>query len=543
MSESVADIATEKRESADAAELQRLREENRLVREEAGAVLAELIEAWGDPVDRLEWLYDDDDWGYARTNYPVTLKSDRNRGQNRHVFETEIELAAIRGASRLLYDTSPYTQNIMQNLLNFIVGTGFTYKAQGKVGGDDELVRAVQFAVDEFLEKNRWQNCHGCREEEIFVRSIRDGEAVIALFEEEDAIPVVRLIEPDQITEPQSPRDIEDYIGWDGPSDWSFGVHSTAGDVEDVHGYFVQWTDNASDFDYMPKDRLSLIKLNVDGNVKRGISSYYAVQEYLTNVGKLERNAVKGAAILSAILGVRQHAEGTRKSNVEGMLQTAAYRRYTQSAPNGSRTRNVARLKPGTWLDVSKGLEYKESPLATQGIGPAFVQIDQATLRTIGAPWQMPEYMISGDASNANYGSTMVAEAPFVKRCQREQSQYGGDFKGLVWKALKIAHAQGRFRRFGVSFRELRQFVSLVVTGPRVAARDANIETNRHKILVDNGVMSRQTWAENEGLDHETEQERGAEVASNTLPAAGIPMPTAEGKLERAASLLWEDYP
>ena len=30
----------------------------------------------------------------------------------------------------------------------------------------------------------------------------------------------------------------------------------------------------------------------------------------------------------------------------------------------------------------------------------------------------MPEYMVSGDASNANYASTLVAESPFVKARQ-----------------------------------------------------------------------------------------------------------------------------
>ena len=50
------------------------------------------------------------------------------------------------------------------------------------------------------------------------------------------------------------------------------------------------------------------------------------------------------------------------------------------------------------------------------------VQIVQAGLRALGNRWDMPEYMISGDSSNANYASTLVSGAPFVTGIEWEQS-------------------------------------------------------------------------------------------------------------------------
>jgi hypothetical protein len=528
-----------------------LQEEKRLVVEEASYVIASLVEAWGDPVDRTEWRWSDDTGNFQSTT-PVTNIDDRRFGQNRPIFENELELAAIRGASRILHDTSPHTQTVTQNLLNFVDGLGFTYKVQPKRSGVEELVREVQWIIDEFMERNEWQCQHECREEEIITRSIRDGEVFLALYDRDGTgRATARFVEPDQVTEPQNVDEVEAWInenyGYLPDGEWRFGVHTPIGDVEDVHGYFVQFDNNGEDWDYLDSSRMARIKLNVDRNIKRGISSFYSVQEYLTSVGKLERNVVKGSAILSAILGIRQHAPGTKKSEVESLIANAKYRQYTQSTPAGNRTRNVAKFTPGSWLDVSNGLEYKPPPLATQGVGQAFVDIDQATLRTIGLPWQLPEYMISGDSSNANFASAMVAEAPVVKRFEREQGLFGGDFAKIMWQVVKMAYAGGRFP--GMSFDDIKRAVAIVVTGPRVAARDANVETNRNKILYDNGQLSARGWSEAEGIDYDLEQSRGAEVQSHMLqqqnvPAApGRPSVTSESdRREAAASLLWGDY-
>ncbi len=530
-----------------------LRQQTEFVLEEAARVVGNLLEEWGDPVTRDDWRWDDNT-GAFRSQSPFTDRNDRLHGQNLPIFGTEFELAAIRGASRLLYDTSPHTKTVADNLLNFIVAQGFTYKAQPKRADQSELADEVQWVIDEFIERNQWQQQHSCREEEAIIRSVRDGEVFIALFDpDRSGFATTRFIEPDQVTEPHDEQgalqQAEAAIGYVPDSEWRFGIHSTEGDVEDVHGYHVQYTHDPDDTDYLPANRVCHIKLHVDRAIKRGLSSYYCIQEYLTNVGKLEKNVVKGAAILSAILGVRQHAAGTKKSEVESMIAEHMYRQRSEStANNGTQTRNVRRMLAGTWLDVSKGLEYKASPLATQGVGQAFVEIDQATLRTIGILYQMPEYMISGDSSNSNFASAMVAEAPVVKRFQREQSLYGGDFRRMAWSVVRIAAEGGRFGK--TTFDDIRRHVQIVVTGPRVAARDANVETNRHKILADNGQLSARTWSELEGIDYDQEQDQGAKVNSQMLAvqnepkAPGRPSVMSESaKRAAAAAMLWEEYP
>ncbi|MFH1605123.1 MAG: hypothetical protein ABIH03_14600, partial [Pseudomonadota bacterium] len=226
----------------------------------------------------------------------------------------------------------------------------------------------------------------------------------------------------------------------------------------------------------------------------------------------LERNVALGAAILSAIIGIRQHPPGTTKSQAQDLISSLAYRRRTVSQPAGSKSMHTFKAEPGSLLDIPTGMEYKQSPLANQGVGAAFVTIEQALLRTVGTNWNMPEYMISGDASNANYSSTMVAESPFVKFCKRKQRNHKANCLELLWKVLAIACEAGRFGRWDVrEAGELQDLVAIVIQPPIVEARDRPAETNRRKILHDDGLLSLQTWAEEEGYDHGEEVKRGAE--------------------------------
>ena len=506
-------------------------------------------EAWGDQVDPLEYLSDEPGYGVrSRSGSAISRPDDRINGGNRPIFETEWELMAITGAARLLHAGFPTAKTALSNLVSYVLGDGFVTKTSAKSGCPAGLADAVQTVIDEFCLLNRWQSDNG-KEEEAFVRSHRDGEAICALIPVGAGRTRLKFIEPAHLTEPDVPRELENWLGCSEPSSWSFGVHSREGDPEDVFGYYVQQSPNPGDFTYYPANRVVHIKANVDSGVKRGVSDFYAVQSHLMNIGKLERNVALGAAVLSAIIGIRQHAAGTTGSQARDLISSLAFRTRTVTRPAGSKSMSTFKAEPGTLLDIPNGMEYKQSPLANQGVGSAFVTIEQALLRTVGTNWNMPEYMISGDASNANYSSTMVAESPFVKFCKRMQRNHRANVLDLMWKVLRIACEGGRFSRWDIwhtdGVAELMDLVSIVLQAPIVEARDRPAETNRRKILHDDGVLSRQTWTEEEGYDPEEEAKRGAAKQQITLP--GLPSINAaesrQARLSAAASLLWEGYP
>ncbi len=83
------------------------------------------------------------------------------------------------------------------------------------------------------------------------------------------------------------------------------------------------------------------------------------------------------------------------------------------TSPATGRTSHFHRYAPGTILDAMAGTEY-DFPAAGIDAG-RYVAVLQAELRAIASRLVMPEFMLTSDASNANYSSTMVAEGPAVQ--------------------------------------------------------------------------------------------------------------------------------
>ena len=348
-----------------------------------------VLESWGTLVDPLEWLKDDPSFG--RGIGPLSHANDRQGGRDRPLIETEHDLAVIRGTARLLAEVVPVAQGVLKNLTNFCIGTGFHYKAVARdatsvaadagasVAADDQrLIAAVQETIDDFLESNDWV---GDFERELFLRSRRDGEFFLALFPQPGGRAAARVIEPEQVTEPQNPRALEDWLGTEIASSWTFGIHTDADDVNTVHGYHVIWNDSGNDWDYLPADTVEHSKLNVDRNVKRGISDFYAVRGHLEGVEKLLRNAREGAAIQAAIAFIREHVPGATQGQIQSLAGGNAFTSYTQPTKTGARVRYVSKYEPGTVLDVAQGMQYKPGPLGSAH-APNFIAIEQAVLRT-----------------------------------------------------------------------------------------------------------------------------------------------------------------
>ncbi len=159
------------------------------------------------------------------------------------------------------------------------------------------------------------------------------------------------------------------------------------------------------------------------------------------------------------------------------------------------RTSHFQRYAPGTILDAVAGTEY-EFPAA--GVDAArYVAVLQAELRAIASRLVMPEFMLSSDASNANYASTMVAEGPAVKMFERLQHDMLTDDIELLWRVIHHAIDSGRLPAEVVTAVEIRGIP------PRLAVRDRLKDAQADQILVRNGAMSAATMALRHGLEPE----------------------------------------
>ena len=479
-------------------------------------------EAWGDWIDFRELRNLDPDEPFRSVSpFTVDRRGDRARGEDASIFRTEHDLAEIRSVGNFFASKSAGGVGPLAALSNYTFGQGFSFTAQaaefvGEVSED--LIETVQRVINGFVERNRF---HGVADREADNRARRHGEALLVLEPTVGGQADLRFAEPSQLTEPSAPRAIENWLAGSGrvdcesfASSWSFGVHTQDCRFDKPFGYHFLWNETGTDWDYLTVDRVQHIKRNVDSCVKRGVSDFLAAQEFLLHSEKLLRNTAVGSAIQAAIAYIVQHASGVTRDGVESQRSEKATR-VTNVPTAGGGQRPVYRrpFLPGTVQEISAGKQYLPGPLGSER-APRFIEVIQAALRYVGTRWSMPEYMISGDASNANLASSLVAEAPFVKAREADQLFYSIHFRDLLWKVLKIAFQAGRFHGMVESFSQLQELIFLKIDPPSVASRDPLKEAQTNKVYVDAGAMSVSTMAQKAGLDYQAEVDAGAKAAA-----------------------------
>jgi len=333
----------------------------------------------------------------------------------------------------------------------------------------DGLLLAAQSVLDDFVAANRWHQ----RQQEIVRRKDRDGECFLRLFVAADGTTRVRFVEPDQVATPP---------GAAGLAHHSLGVITCPTDVESVEAYYV---------DGEPVDAAEIQhrRANVDGNVKRGLPLFFPVRKNLRRAEKLLRNMSIVAEIQSAIAIIRKHRWATA-AGLEQFVRDQADLSVSNAA---GQTTHFRRYGPGTILDAAAGTEY-EFPAA--GLDAArYVAVLQAELRAIAARLVMPEFMLTSDASNANYASTMVAEGPAVKMFERLQHDMIEDDRQIMRRVLAAAVDAGRLPP------ETLAAVEIQAIPPTLAVRDRLRDAQADQILVHNGAMTPATMALRHGLE------------------------------------------
>jgi hypothetical protein len=109
--------------------------------------------------------------------------------------------------------------------------------------------------------------------------------------------------------------------------------------------------------------------------------------------------------------------------------------------------------------------------------------------------------MLTSDASNANYSSTMIAEGPAMRMFARLQGEQIRDDVVVLDRALCTAVHTGHLPPVCL------ECVELQATSPSLTVRDQLQEAQRFRIEFENGILSAQTWSQRLGLDYDKEQE------------------------------------
>jgi hypothetical protein len=401
-------------------------------------------------------------------------------------------LEAVRSECRHLAVSNPFAANGHENRISYIVGSGHAYTvvAKPRLEVAEESLQNVQELIDEFIRESQWHQ----RQQEIVRRMDRDGECFLRFFQPEAGAVKVRFVEPDDVKTPEN----------DTRANATFGIVTDKDDVETVIEYLV-------DGDTIKADEIQHRKQNVDGNVKRGLPTFYPVRANLRRAERLLNNMTVVANIQSAIALIRKHGTGS-SSAIEAYRSDKAD--VTVNNQTTGKTYHYQRYQPGTILDVNASTEYD---FPAKGIDAGrYVTIVQAELRAIASRLVMPEFMLSSDASNANYSSTMVAEGPAVKMFQRLQWAMIEEDLEVMDRVLDAAVMAGRIDQ------GLRDSVIVVAEPPRVETRNRREEVEADMSLVNNHIMSKHTAMLRQDLDPEAEEERIAAEREKNDPFDGV---------------------
>lgn len=462
-----------------------------------------------------------DHWGmngggyhsYDRPYMMWTTPEDRSEGRYRPLYENALDVRQIRAEARVMVELFPIARGIIRKLSDYIIGTGWDFVAQPKKQYENDpyanqCAASVQGIIDQFLEYN---NFIGNLDREIHEDSRVCGDCLPALYEDRQSGNVrVELIDPATIIEPFNPKPLEQHLETAYKlNGWWHGVHTIFNpqlgrdDVTRPLGYHCVFDNLGNQWDYLPCCRVEHIKRNVGRMARVGVPDFLVVQQDLENEAKLRRNTAVGAAILAAIVMIREHAEGTSKSSIESMVSSNSTYNYQKRTQDSSRTTYGEQIAPGTVKDIPEGMTATTGPLG-QNKAPGYIEVGQHLLRIIGTAWSMPEYLVGGDASNANYASTLVAESPFVKYCEHEQAFYGSHFERLVWKAIKMYHGLGLIP---YPFSVVTRYLEINAEYPSPASRDKSQMIDVDERLDSLGIKSKRSIAADYDLDYDEEQQ------------------------------------
>lgn len=421
----------------------------------------------------------------------MTRRDNRMAGELLPLYINWWQLKIIRDRSRQIARNNEFAISAINAHRNYVVGTGFTYTVQARYDGANlDLIKKTQDLVDLLVEHNRMPEI----ESEIIYRLHADGEAFLRFFAGSDGLLRIRFIEPELIRPPAD----------DTTPNNSFGIKCDDDDIHDITGYWVierPWFDLTPTL--VPADQILHLKINSESNSKRGLPTIYAVESNLRAAEDVLQSMIALAKARSKIAVIRKVNDSPPDAIAE-LARTATD--FTVTDPVQARSTNISHMGYGSILTTTGNVGY-EFPSLNVGSGD-LVETLNANLRAIASRFGITETMMSADASNNNYASALVAEAPAVKTFERMQRMLGQAIgerrtrpeRSLIWN--QITHAVN----MGMLPRDVFEQVTIRAKGPSLVSRNRNEEASVAKQYYDMGLWSPQTITADSGKNYEEEQ-------------------------------------
>jgi len=418
-------------------------------------------------------------------------------GATAFAYINEIELRQIRARSRVFSQTNPYAIGAARNRMAYAVGSGHTYSVlpRGPRGGGEAMLHDCRKVLDDFRKRNQWSK----RQKETVRRLDRDGERFLRLFVDEEKGELnVRFVEPLEIQNPPGKTSADGvYFGI------QFARSGEAFDVETPVSYFLVNIGTLGESiglrETAPAGEIQHLKANVDMTWPRGLPTWYALQGHLSDAVRTLKATGKIVEFRARIGMIRRHINAT-KENVQKAVENLQDAKNRGTSP----VRTAAQYPYAAIIDSSDATEY-QFPSAEAPVDKNVAAI-QAELRAAAAALAMPEYMLSGDASNANFSSTMVAAGPAVKTFEEMQADLVEADVEIMERQLQVAAQAGLIR--GASEADILDLVRVEAEPPIIKSENRLQEAQADQILLLSGAMSKETMAARHGLVYADEADK-----------------------------------
>ena len=326
-------------------------------------------------------------WG----SYPPITKA-----MNERAVYPNFTLDEIRQNARRLYTYNSHAKNIIENLTRFTLGDGVRLVLSAEMS--DEVRQEIYKRWEGFSERIGWIQ----RQKEIVRRCVRDGECFL-FFPGLDAEDFQNYVDP-ELVKSQDPK-------------ISYGIETSPTNVNDVYTYRVENPMNKLQEFIVPAPMMQHIKVNVDSNVKRGLSELLTVLKDLENLPQFRDYRITQNKARSAVVMVRKIRGGLAAMNQQAERERA----------EGSPSNQMAAVKPGSMItiDPESDIEYK-SP----NLGSGEAEIDyRMLLLSVAAGVSFPEFVLSSDAKNNNLASIKQSTLTLIKRVEDLQSFFDLEFR------------------------------------------------------------------------------------------------------------------
>jgi hypothetical protein len=411
---------------------------------------------------------------------------------------------ALRTRARRAALLAPLIVGYLRNLEQFVMGEGPKILA----ATDDE---AVNDAIDEWWAKFMRWNDWALVEDEIPRRMWVDGEAFVRRFESPPrpdlSSQTIRRLQELGVTRPPTPGEkapegmifirliAPEHVA-DPKSKITHGILTAEHDVRTVLGYVLSTDGREAEF--VPAEDIEHVKIRADSDVKRGRSLFEPL---------LQRNAQYEDWLDHRILLNKVRSAIALVKKIEGSGQQVTALRDAQATTDRPRLegdeRRLKALRGGTTITAGKGIDYQ---FLSPNLQATDAQKDgRSIILNMAAAATMPEFMFTADANSMNFATSLVAEGPAVRQFQSWREILEGPF-GRVWSWAVVSGAAANQIK-GLSedkARELRPSFDW----PEVQVREELQHTQANQIRHLGGIISKEGWARDEGIDWDAEQER-----------------------------------